>query len=144
MFEDNSVDYIYCCGALEYVDRDEVKYILDEWMRVLKPGSRLRISVPDFNSIITVYEQYKDINHRGILGPLYGKLRVRDSFIYHKTVFDYESLKQIMKEVGFKDVKRYDWRDTEHSHIDDYSQAYIPHMDKNNGILMALNLEGIK
>jgi len=27
--------------------------------------------------------------------------------------------------------------------VDDYSQAYLPHMDKN-GLLMSLNLEAVK
>ena len=27
---------------------------------------------------------------------------------------------------------------------DDYSQSYLPHMDKENGMLMSLNLEGRK
>ena len=46
--------------------------------------------------------------------------------------------------MGFKEVYRYDWRETEHSNIDDFSQAYIPHMDKENGELMSLNIEAIK
>jgi len=25
--------------------------------------------------------------------------------------------------------------------LDDYSQAYVPHMDKENGILISLNVE---
>jgi hypothetical protein len=33
------------------------------------------------------------------------------------------------------------WRETEHAHVDDFSQAYIPHMDKENGILISLNIE---
>ena len=32
-------------------------------------------------------------------------------------------------------IRLYDWRDTEHS------QAYIPHMDKENGIFVSLNVE---
>jgi hypothetical protein len=46
-----------------------------------------------------------------------------------------------LNSVGFVDVRRYDWRDTEHAHVDDYSQAYVPHMDKENGILISLNVE---
>ncbi len=49
-----------------------------------------------------------------------------------------------LKEVGFKDIRRYDWRETEHSDIDDFSQCYLPHMDKENGMLMHLNIEAIK
>ena len=45
---------------------------------------------------------------------------------------------------GFKDVRRYDWRQTEHKDYDDFSQAYIPHMDKENGLLISLNVEATK
>ena len=47
----------------------------------------------------------------------------------------------MLEQVGFTDVKRYDWRATEHAEIDDYSQAYHPHMDKENGVLVSLNVE---
>ena len=43
-----------------------------------------------------------------------------------------------------KNVIEYDWRETEHSEFDDHSQAYIPHMDKDNGTLISLNVECIK
>ena len=44
----------------------------------------------------------------------------------------------------FKNVKLWDWREVEHSNFDDYSQAYIPHMDKENGTLISLNIECTK
>ena len=42
------------------------------------------------------------------------------------------------------DVKKYDWKETDHSEFDDHSQAYIQHMDKENGILISLNVECVK
>ena len=77
MFEDNSVDLIYCCHAVEYFDREEVRNILKEWYRVLKKGGILRVAVPDFEAIVKVYLKYKDLNHRGILGPLYGRIVIK-------------------------------------------------------------------
>ena len=61
-------------------------------------------------------------------------------------VFDYSSLAEGLMEAGFWIPKRYDWRDTDVGiwGIDDYSQAYLPHMDKENGTLMSLNVEAIK
>ena len=53
-------------------------------------------------------------------------------------------MKEDLNLVGFKDIKRYDWRLTEHSNVDDFSQAYLPHMEKSNGKLMSLNVEAIK
>jgi hypothetical protein len=47
-------------------------------------------------------------------------------------------------EAGFDRVRRYDWRETGHAAFDDYSQAYIPHMDKTNGIQVSLNVECVK
>ena len=64
--------------------------------------------------------------------------------IYHKTTYDFEGLKRLLEEIGFHNIRRYDWRKTEHSQFDDHSQAYIPHMDKEKGILISLNIEAEK
>jgi hypothetical protein len=49
--------------------------------------------------------------------------------------------KSLLETNGFINTKLYDWRLTDHANIDDHSQAYIPHMDKNNGTLISLNVE---
>ena len=43
-----------------------------------------------------------------------------------------------------REVRRYDWRETEHANVDDFSQAYIPHMDKERGVLISLNVEWLR
>lgn len=149
MFQNNSVDLIYSCGTFEYFDREEGKEVLGEWRRVLKPKGALRLSVPDFEGIAKVYLKYKkNLEHRGILGPLYGRMKITDpeseKFIYQKTVYDFNSLKRMLLKAGFKNVRRYDWRKTIHKKYDDTSQAYIPHMRKNSGLLIALNVEAQK
>ena len=47
-YKDDTVDLIYASHVLEYFDIVEVKEVLREWRRVLKPGGELRIAVPDF------------------------------------------------------------------------------------------------
>lgn len=134
---DNSIDLIYNCHVLEHFKRREVIKVLSEWKRVLKPSGTLRISVPDFGALCTVYQKYGEIDL--VVGALFG----RQDYLYniHYNVFDFNSLEKILEEVGFYNVHRYEWRETEHAHIDDYSQAYIPHMDKENGLLISLNVE---
>ena len=61
--------------------------------------------------------------------------------LYHKTVYDFESLKTLLKSIGFKNIRHYEWRKTIHKDYDDFSQAYIPHMDKESGMLISLNVE---
>lgn len=147
MFEDETAEIIYSSHTLEYFDRQQVKEVLLEWRRVLKTGGILRLAVPDFQSLIKVYEQTGEIDK--ILGPLYGKMVIPISdekcdTIYHKTAYDYPSLKKLLLSTGFKSIRRYNWRNTEHSSYDDHSQAYYPHMEKEKGLLVSLNVEAIK
>jgi hypothetical protein len=62
---------------------------------------------------------------------------------YHYITFDFHSLNNDLTTIGFKTIQEYNHKTTEHSHIDDFSKAYLPHMDEN-GILMSLNIEAIK
>ena len=146
MFEDESVELIYCCHTLEYFDRVEATAVLAEWRRVLRPGGTLRLAVPDFEALAEVYRRYGDLNK--IIGPLYGRVEIKtpedETVIYHKTVYDFASLKTLLEECSFNNVRLYDWRHTVHKDYDDYSQAYVPHMDKDNGILISLNVEAEK
>lgn len=141
-FKDNSVDLIYASHTIEYFDREEVKVLLVEWKRVLRPGGTLRLAVPDFLKLTWLYQETKDLTK--VLGPLFGKMPMGKDTIYHRTAYDFDSLKKLLEEVGFSDINRYNWKNTEHSVFDDHSQAYYPHMDKENGLLLSLNIEAIK
>jgi predicted SAM-dependent methyltransferase len=144
MFDDSSVDMIYTCGSFEYYDREEAIHVLEEWRRVLKTGGTLKISVPNFSSVVKVYQKYNDLDGIGILGPLYGKWKIHNNrFLYHKTVYDKKSLSNLLSKVGFKNIKNYVAEQFLPNGYDDYSLAYVPHMDKN-GIQMQLNLECTK
>jgi len=143
-YEDNTVDLIYASHVLEYFDRKEGTTVLNEWHRVLKPGGRLRVAVPDFQSMVELYLN-KGMLLEEFLGPLYGKMEMGCKNIYHKTTYDFNSLQSQLKLIGFKEIKKYDWRNyAVHVDNDDHSQAYIPHMDKESGTLISLNMEAIK
>lgn len=141
---DDSVELLYCSHAFEYFDRVEAVQLLGEWRRVLKPGGIIRLSVPNFESLLQIYRKTDgDLNK--ILGPLFGRMEISTSMglrtIYHKTTYDEHSLTKIFLENGFSDPRHWDWRKTEHSEIDDHSQAYFPHMEKDSGLLVSLNME---
>ena len=146
IFDDNSVDLIYSSHSFEYFDRIKAIEVLREWRRVLKKGGKLRLAVPNFDKLMSVYQKTKDLNN--ILGPLYGMMEINTlngiKTIFHKTTYDFESISKILLENGFEKIKKYDWRKTIHKDYDDHSQAYFPHMDKENGILISLNIEALK
>lgn len=139
-FTDNTVTLIYACHVLEHFKRKKYKTALSEWYRVLKPEGILRISVPGFEELIKIYQKRKNLDE--IIGPIMGGQKIL--YDYHYMLFDFPTLNKSLKEVGFREVRKYNWKETEHAHIDDYSQAYIPHMDKENGLPISLNIEAIK
>tara|TARA_R100000805_G_C3616111_1_gene117795 strand:- start:354 stop:896 length:543 start_codon:yes stop_codon:yes gene_type:complete len=141
-FEDETVDLIYASHVLEYFDRDEVLVVLREWKRVLKKGGILRLSVPNFDVLSRLYQ--KGIPLEEVVGPLYGRWNMGGKWVYHKTTYDYRNLKEVLENSGFSNVRPWDWRNVEHGIHDDYSQAYKPHMDKENGTLISLNIESQK
>jgi predicted SAM-dependent methyltransferase len=145
-YADDSVALIYCCHAFEYFDRLEARAVLAEWRRVLAPNGTLRLAVPDFAALAALYLQDRDLDR--LLGPLFGRMPISAPLaartIYHRTAYDFESLETLLVAAGFHQVRRYDWRQTEHRDIDDFSQAYLPHLDKERGVLVSLNVEADK
>ena len=140
-FEDNSINIIYCSHTLEYFDREEVLEVLNKWKNKLNKNGILRLAVPNFEIYSKLYSEGK-ITLDQCVGPLYGKWKITDAqTVYHKTTYDFKSLKDILEKLGFSNVKLWNWREVEHHEYDDYSQSYIPHMDKENGHLMSLNVE---
>ncbi len=140
MFEDNSADLIYSCHMLEHLRKDELESVLKEWQRVLKSGGVLRVAVPDFEKVAEVYLKMEDL--KSVKGLLLGRQDYPENT--HYTVFDFSYLSEVLEKAGFKNIHRYDWRQTIHKDYDDFSQAYLPHMDKEHGTLMSLNVEAEK
>jgi predicted SAM-dependent methyltransferase len=138
-YKKDSVDVIYACHVLEHFSRWEYKIVLSRWFEILKPGGILRLAIPNFSSICSHYVKTGDLN--SIMGLLYGGQDYDEN--YHYVTFDYNSLNNDLTQIGFNNIKEYDHKNTEHAHIDDFSKAYLPHLDKN-GILMSLNIEAIK
>lgn len=138
-FGDGTADEIYACHILEHFGRHHYMDVLRTWWRVLRNEGVLRVAVPDFGACFLHYQE------RGLdelIGLLYGGQR--DEYDFHQIVFDQTTLTKALNNAGFADVQPWNWRNTAHAHIDDYSQAYLPHLDKEHGRLMSLNLKAVK
>lgn len=138
--DSNSVQIVYASHVLEHFPRAQAESVLSEWHRILEPDGILRLAVPDVAVLMQLYLTHQDINI--IKGPLYGGQDHK--YNYHYNGFDRKSLTSLLLSVGFASVRDWDWRETDHRDIDDFSQAYFPHMDKENGTLISLNVEAIK
>jgi predicted SAM-dependent methyltransferase len=123
-YTDESVDVIYSSHLIAYFDRQEIALILKEWFRVLKPSTRIKLSTPDWDFLRTL--------PRPLIGPLYGKMS--DPPIYHKTVYSYDELYQVLRAAGFINIER----------ISNFFTAHDQSEATYDGKLISLNVTAIK
>ena len=138
-FKDHSVNLVYACHCLEHFPHTKIASVLNEWHRVLKNNGILRISVPDFDLLLDIYrDNNNDI--KTIIEALMGGQDYKYNF--HQTVFNYASLTEILKESGFKEVRRWQPGLSELTTFDDWSAKSI--LIKGKYYPVSLNLEAIK
>ena len=135
-FQPQSISEIYACHVLEHFSRWENTVVLERWFELLLSGGILRVCVPDFESVCRYYLEHGDL--KPLIGILYGGQD--HDWNNHHYCWDFSSLRADLEAIGFIDVELYRWQDTEFAGHDDYSQAYLPHMDKEHGRLMSLNV----
>lgn len=95
---DGSVDEIRASHILEHFPISDIPKVLAEWIRVLKPGARLFISVPDIDKILKLRTNGDPLWDRYLFG---GQTDEND---YHKSQFDRETLFAHMQNAGLTDI----------------------------------------
>jgi len=135
-FDDESVDEVYACHILEHIKRKDIKKVLIEWHRVLKRDGVLRLSVPDWDALVNRYQKTRNLDE--LMGLLYGGQR--NEYDFHYMTFNFDSLTKLLREIGFNKIEKYDPLTFIPEKYDDYSRAYLPHMDFKHGDLMSLNI----
>lgn len=97
---DASVDEIRASHVLEHIPRAETLPTLKEWKRVLKPGGRLFVAVPDFDRIVSaMLDGAEDANMEAyIMG---GQTDAHD---FHHALFNEDKLRKLLDAAGFSRI----------------------------------------
>lgn len=139
MIPDNTLDMVYMSHVLEHIPRGKLMQTLKEMMRILKPGGVIRISVPDFDCIVRLYEAAeRDI--RPIAAPLMGGQDY--AFNFHYGVFNLAFLTDQLTLAGFTSVATWNPADCTHHDFEDWASRPIYLGDTAYPI--SLNLEARK
>ena len=131
-----SLDEIYACHILEHFKREKVQFVLNEWFKKLRVGGILRLAVPNFEAIANVYAHNGNLDE--VMGLLYGGQD--NEYNFHYQTYDFTRLKRLLNGAGFYKIEKYNWKEFLPNGFDDFSRAYLPHMDFENGELMSLNI----
>lgn len=139
IFPDKYADLVYACHLLEHFGVQEVPKVLKEWQRILKAGGILRLSVPDFDKLIEIYEgEKRDI--QAIISPLTGSQNV--GYSPHMSVFKKEYLTQLLLSTGFREVREWNPDEVKLHQFDDWASR--PIVRKSGSYSVSLNLEAVR
>lgn len=139
VFRDEFADIVYACHVLEHISFRETRQVLAEWRRVLKPGGVLRLSVPDLDKLVVIYSE----NNRSIESICPMLMGHQDSESNrHQSVFNYDYLGGLLRDVGFRTVRTWDPNQAENHAFDDWASREIEFGDKSFSV--SLNIEGVK
>ncbi|MGH7629364.1 MAG: class I SAM-dependent methyltransferase [Gemmatimonadales bacterium] len=116
-FPDGSVAIIYSEHFFEHLEYPrEVKHLLGESMRVLKPGGLFGMGVPDTAFALEAYvhghEEFFRISRERGWHPAWCRTRMHQINYHfrqdgeHKWQYDLETLTQVLTDAGFVDVAR--------------------------------------
>lgn len=113
---DGTVTYIFSEHFIEHVPRQAAYHFLRESLRVLKPGAVLRLSTPDAEALARAYlnhspqvdllnERNKGLGYQYATYPI-DILNTAFKADYHVCLYDFNTLEQLLVEVGFEHVTR--------------------------------------
>jgi len=94
-FGDNSVVEVKSRNLIEHFGRHEIKNLLKEWARVLKPGGVMNIETVDMGRTMT---NWKYIPEENLLDAVLGAQTYPENF--HKMMFTESSLIRFLEEAG--------------------------------------------
>lgn len=101
-YETESVGEIYASHILEHAPHLRTLDILKEWRRVIVPGGKLYVAVPDFERCVDIYNR-EGLN-QWIVNFLMGDQGYKTAF--HYALFDEVRLEKLLLSAGFSEVFR--------------------------------------
>lgn len=121
LVDDASVDGIFTEHLFEHLAFDDVRRLVGECFRVLKPGSRIRVIVPDVSIFVARY-QANDLawfrewervtllpRGRRLVTPMQAISFVTQEY-GHRSAWDLATLAKVLGDAGFVDVEAAAWR----------------------------------
>lgn len=111
-FEDNTIDGIVCFHALEHISKYQVLPSLTEFHRVLKPGARALLLVPNLEWVLIEFLKNPTVQYE--MDMIFGSQTHDQKTIhegeFHRTGFTPTILRKYLEIVEFKEVEWYNVR----------------------------------
>lgn len=141
---ERSVKYIYNSHILEHIPRSQVRKVVKEWYRVLEDKGKLFVCVPDIENLFKIYldnlEDYDKEDKQQVVelscGIVYGGQV--NKYDFHYMGYSMKTLKKLLEEIGFIDVKHINIEELPFKKPNDASEGIV------DGRRISLNIVATK
>jgi len=123
-YPDGSVDEVYSSHCLEHIHHSKTFETVREWARVLKPGGRIRIAVPDYDRVLERFRAGR-MSAQELAAWMHGGRD--DDLDRHRAFLTRDLLTEAMRHAGI-------------DHIRDFE----PEHEDCTRLPLSMNLEGFK
>jgi len=109
-FKDGEIEEIFSCATLEHLLFIQTERLIGEFSRILQPGGKLTIAVPDLKKICHSYVD-GTLPYPWIVKYIYGELTESSvmEFDCHKSAYDFNVLSAIIRNSGFRDIEEVEY-----------------------------------
>ncbi len=101
---DNYADEIFSNHMIEHISHRRILDAFKNWARILKPGGKLVIECPNLTAAVQKWMNIPDFGRGSTYETIFGGQEGPGA--YHISGYSYELLESLLKEAGFKEVKR--------------------------------------
>lgn len=114
-FDDFSFKEVFLRFFLEHLPRNKAKKVLFEIFRVLKKNGKVEIIVPNLAYFCKLFLTQTGQKKEWALNKIYGFEKYEED--HHFFGYDEETLKNFLKETGFKKIKRIESKEKQEQYL---------------------------
>ena len=116
-FNENQFDFCFNEHMIEHIEINEADILINEIYKILKPGGVLRLSTPNFEFLVKIYQntigdigkEYIKWSKENFLPQHYQEeaIYVVNNFVRdwgHKFIHNYSSIKKLLENAGFTKI----------------------------------------
>lgn len=108
-FPDDYADEVHAYHLFEHIFRWKSEEVLQEWIRVLKPGGQLILEMPCLDKVLDIFAHFSEARKPApiqlTMWGLFGDPRYKNEAMTHRWCYSAAELRDLLEHAGQQDIR---------------------------------------